>query len=68
MPFRKKTEGRKAHKQAATEGDCSENLETHLQGGNSVFGAVIGLQASDTDYRGFLYDYIYYVSQIAVGP
>ncbi len=32
-----KTEGRKTHKQAATQGGCSEDLAKHLQGGNSEF-------------------------------
>ncbi len=39
-----KTEGRKTHKQAATQSGCSEDLENHLQGGNSEFGDVHGLQ------------------------
>lgn len=41
-----KTEDRKVHKQATTEGGCSEGLTKHLQGGNSEYGEAQRLQAS----------------------
>ena len=47
-----KTEGRKTHKQVATEGSCSKVLTKHLKGGKSVFGDVYGLQRV-IDCKGF---------------
>lgn len=37
-----KTEGKKTHKQAATEGDYSKGLGNHLMGGNWAFNVVHG--------------------------
>ncbi len=45
-----KTEGRKTYKQAATQDGCSEDLAKHLQGGNSEFGDVHGLQTTGSHW------------------
>ena len=37
-----KTEGRKTHKQAATEDGCSKDLAKHLKEGNPAFGDTHG--------------------------
>ena len=43
-----KTEGRKTHKQAATEGNCTKDLEKHLKRENTAFGDVHGFMTSDS--------------------
>ena len=44
---RKNMKAKKALKQAATEGEGTQVMPKHLQGGNSEFGDVYRLQTSD---------------------
>ena len=39
-----KTEGRRTHKPAVTEGSCNKGLEKLLKGRNSAFGDVYDIQ------------------------